>query len=59
MTHQAQYFWVMYHTFSVGDKSESYRFSIADYDNHSTGGKSLDSSNGMKFSTLDVDNDLN
>lgn len=58
MTYRSQYYWSMYHSFTVANKSESYTLIIDEYDNQSTGGRSLDSSNGMKFSTLDVDNDI-
>lgn len=59
MTHKSQYYWVLYHTFKIANKSEGFQFTVDEFNPHSTGGRSLDSSNGMKFSTLDVDNDLN
>ncbi len=57
MDFKGAYYWTRYFSFTVSDRSQSYTLDIGLQDLHSTAGTSLDSANGMKFSSLDVDND--
>ena len=58
MEFQNMNYWVRYFTFKVGDSTQDYQLTLGNHDPQSTAGTSLDSANGMKFSAIDVDNDL-
>ena len=52
------WYWVEYSHFSVGPESDNYTLSVTGYQTNSTTGDSIDRSNGMMFSTMDVANDM-
>lgn len=51
-----RWYWAEYDTFRVGDEASGFRLTIDGY--KGTAGDSLKSSNGMRFSTHDRDNDV-
>ena len=57
MTYQGSTFWTRYFAFQVDTKAEGYKIQIGLHDPDSTAGTSLESANGMKFSTADTDQD--
>ena len=50
--------WAMYGLFFIDNEAGGYRITVGDFNTSSTAGDSLRRHNGMRFSTLDRDNDL-